>query len=161
MYCSARCYQEARNVAPEGFGHCHMCKRNVPLAEYGSLSNSRCLECSRKIQYDKIRTIPGKYGSLRRAARFRGIKFELTLEQYIAIVADNKCTYCDGPLDEAGSGLDRINNDDGYNVTNVKPCCGEHNRIRGDDLSFDEMMLLSPLFKQIRQTRELQRMAGR
>jgi hypothetical protein len=64
-------------------------------------------------------------------------------EFYAALIADNTCTYCSGPLSKTGHGLDRIVNSKGHRATNVLAACGWCNKIKGDDvLSTDEMFSL-------------------
>jgi len=58
---------------------------------------------------------------------------QITFEQYIEIMKENKCYYCDVSLTgSAGHSLDRIDNSKGYLVTNVKPCCRVCNTIMSD-----------------------------
>jgi hypothetical protein len=50
------------------------------------------------------------------------------------------CHYCfSSLLTETGIGLDRINNNLGYSLDNVLPCCGNCNKIRQDKLTVEEM----------------------
>lgn len=53
---------------------------------------------------------------------------------------DKPCYYCGLSLEnEMGWSLDRINNKGDYILENVLPCCGKCNRIKGTQLSVDEM----------------------
>lgn len=47
----------------------------------------------------------------------------------------------DGNLSKTGVGLDRIENSKGYIISNVVPCCGSCNKIRGNNLTSDEMAI--------------------
>lgn len=50
------------------------------------------------------------------------------------------CEYCNKViLNEKGIGLDRLDNSLGYVKTNVVPCCGDCNYIKGTRLTHDEM----------------------
>lgn len=74
-------------------------------------------------------------------ARQRGLTFELTKEQFAALTKQT-CHYCgSSPMQERilsqcnGSymynGIDRIDNDQGYVIDNVVPCCGFCNKAKG------------------------------
>ncbi len=63
--------------------------------------------------------------------------WHLTFEQYAPFLA-LPCHYCKGPLDLSGVGLDRKDNERGYEIDNVLPCCGDCNRTRGDRLTVEE-----------------------
>ena len=53
---------------------------------------------------------------------------------------DKPCYYCGSSLEnEMGWSLDRIDNKDDYILHNVLPCCGKCNRIKGTQLSVEEM----------------------
>lgn len=53
---------------------------------------------------------------------------------------DNGCFYCQKDVKtEKGVSLDRINNDKGYTLDNVLPCCGDCNIMRSDILTVNEM----------------------
>ncbi len=77
-----------------------------------------------------------------------------SLNFYEQLVLDG-CVYCSGPLSPSGHGLDRINNDLGHRCYNVVVACGFCNGIKGDRLTWDEIMILAPGLKEIRERREL------
>jgi len=87
----------------------------------------------------------------------RNVFWNLTLEQFKEITS-NPCTYCGiPPLQITRSykynGIDRKNNKKGYEPENVTACCGQCNRIKGCDLSFDDMRAIGKVIAQIRQRR--------
>lgn len=87
------------------------------------------------------RTTKGRFRELKRAAKRRGLPFELTIGDY-EFMLSHPCIYCDVSLkDEGGAGywLDRVDNNEGYTINNVLPCCGRCNRIRGADLTVEDM----------------------
>ncbi|MGH7974755.1 MAG: hypothetical protein ACREBR_04470 [bacterium] len=89
------------------------------------------------------RSIHGKYLLAKFMAKQRKIEFKLSEIQYEKIVS-NPCIYCHTVVyNVSGYSLDRINNSKkiGYTVRNVVPCCGSCNRIRGDNLTFEEMII--------------------
>ena len=74
----------------------------------------------------------GRYRHLKHAAKRRGRDLNLTFEEHRSIIQDGEepCHYCGGPLDNAGSGLDRKNWDMDYSVESVVPCCGWCNTMK-------------------------------
>lgn len=93
-------------------------------------------ECLRKYRT----SLKGRFGEIRKQSRQRGKSFNLTFEQYSEVVSQ-PCHYCNYKLGKpvaAGSGIDRINNEIGYEPTNVISCCKTCNAIKMDYLSFDE-----------------------
>lgn len=75
----------------------------------------------------------------RRAAKQRGIGWALTAPQYRQLLADGRCYYCGVRLSSRGVRLDRVDNDRGYVLNNVVPCCGKCNLFKGG-LSEDEFL---------------------
>jgi hypothetical protein len=73
---------------------------------------------SRRIS--KHNTISGKLDSYRVSAKQRGIPFNLTREEFITFW-QLPCDYCGDSIDTIG--LDRVDNDKGYELTNLVPCC--------------------------------------
>lgn len=74
----------------------------------------------------------------RLSAKNRGLSFELTKEQLLEITAEN-CHYCGrepsnvrkGPRgNHVYNGIDRKDNENGYTLDNVVPCCGICNRMK-------------------------------
>lgn len=82
------------------------------------------------------------YYSYQRNARTRKYSFDLTKEQFRELTQSN-CYYCGlppsqethiQPLTNGGytyTGIDRINNDMGYTIGNVRPCCKFCNSAKG------------------------------
>lgn len=73
------------------------------------------------IKYGKIynRTISGNFRSYKHCAKKRNLVFELLIEEFADIIR-NPCIYC-GETDKIG--IDRIDNNLGYTLSNSKPCC--------------------------------------
>lgn len=91
-----------------------------------------------KIRNKFSRTVKGKFGYGKSKAKLRGIPFNLDFNTYEKLLQQG-CHYCDKDLTtEVGVGLDRIDNNKGYIKDNVIPCCGNHNKLRGDYLSVKE-----------------------
>jgi hypothetical protein len=72
----------------------------------------------------------GRYTLGRSQAKFNNHKWELSFQQYAAIVASGRCFYCGNPLPTAAAGLDRKENED-YTWDTVFPCCGKQPRAKG------------------------------
>lgn len=79
-------------------------------------------------------SISGKYSAYKLCARQRGIVFALTKEEF-ALFWQQPCFYCGSSIETIG--LDRYDNDKGYENGNVVPCCVRDNTIKhethGDD----------------------------
>jgi hypothetical protein len=72
----------------------------------------------------------GRFTLGRSQAKFNNHKWELSFQQYAAIVATGRCFYCGNPLPTAAAGLDRKENED-YTWDTVFPCCGKQPRATG------------------------------
>ena len=84
------------------------------------------------------------------SAKERHLNWNLTFEQWTSLIVGKICHYCDGELPKSGSGLDRKNNNRGYVLKNVVPCCQTCNWIKGPNLTYLEMVAISNLLKIIR-----------
>jgi hypothetical protein len=59
------------------------------------------------------------------------LDFDLTNEQFIKFTNDN-CYYCDRENSETHkNGIDRKDNQIGYNIDNCVSCCGQCNYMKG------------------------------
>lgn len=101
----------------------------------------------------KHRRTAGRYTYVRELAARRGVSWALTKEQYEALIME-LCAYC-GLLNdvEAAIGLDRIDNQRGYEPDNVVSCCSLCNVARGDMFTPEEMKVLGAAIRQIRLAR--------
>jgi hypothetical protein len=75
-------------------------------------------------------TLDGKYVSYKSAAKGRNILFNITKEEF-GEFWQKPCEYCGSPIDTIG--LDRIDNNIGYELTNLKSCCLVCNYIKKDN----------------------------
>jgi hypothetical protein len=98
------------------------------------------IELSRERSRVRHRTIRSRWTMGKSIARRRGLNFDITFEEYTALM-ERPCSYClnvfSSPIG-TGVGLDRIDNTKGYTPNNVLPCCGFCNRLRGNQLSVQE-----------------------
>lgn len=96
-----------------------------------------------KKEYKRRRTPEARYAKARHDAgrRFSGAKeFTLTLEQYKEIISQN-CYYCNTNVSQfTGSGLDRMDNEQGYILGNVVSCCPSCNQRRSKSMSSEEFL---------------------
>jgi 5-methylcytosine-specific restriction endonuclease McrA len=95
----------------------------------------------RKIGYSQS-SINRIYRQYKRHAKSRNLKFELTRERFIELTSGS-CFYC-GDLpnqvcrnenntgDYVYNGIDRINNNIGYEIDNCVSCCKQCNRAKSD-----------------------------
>jgi hypothetical protein len=82
-----------------------------------------------------------------RDAKRRDLNFDLTLEQFLELTKQN-CYYCEATpskimhnrrIKDSGyiyNGIDRLNNDEGYTLTNSVACCKECNYMKSS-MSFE------------------------
>lgn len=75
-------------------------------------------------------TPKGRFCALKRSAKYRGMKQELTFEQFLSFW-QKPCSYCGDPVSTIG--LDQIEAGKGYTVDNVVPCCWKCNRMKNSD----------------------------
>lgn len=73
------------------------------------------------------RTLKGRYRDYKRGAKARGHEFKLTIEDF-SKMWDTNCYYCGDLID--GIGIDRVDNNIGYLVGNVVPCCPVCNKMK-------------------------------
>lgn len=120
--------------------------------------SGKCRKCTQKKQpYEHI------LNELIHTCNKRGkIKVEINYIEFISIIIDSKCHYCDKTLifnpysrDENSNyvsrayQLDRKDNNLGYTFENVVACCWNCNRMKSDIYSYEDFMKLSPILKEI------------
>lgn len=94
------------------------------------------------------------------AARKRELVWDLTFEQYSEIIS-KPCHYCGKDLtDQKGSSLDRIDNNLGYTLGNVLPCCGDCNVVKNDVLTVQEMEIAMKAVLEFRKSTRLVLVGG-
>lgn len=71
-----------------------------------------------------------RFSAAKSKAKYKGLLWTLTEEQHIEFLK-KPCDYCGGPLPETQIGLDRVDNQKGYELGNVVPCCTKCNFIKG------------------------------
>ena len=73
------------------------------------------------------KTPTGKYVKYRREAKYRHVRFGLTLKQFMLFWKQD-CYYCGDKIKTIG--LDRVNSNIGYVLHNVVPCCVQCNTMK-------------------------------
>ena len=143
---------------------CLDCKITDPISWHGN----RCASCYKQRYYrnhlDKERetrkrdakyynrTPSGRYKRAVFTAKKREIDFHLTFDDYSTLVI-KPCHYCSSAVNPTGVGLDRIDPNKGYAVSNVVPCCGACNVMRNRVLTFEEMVYVSGCLKEYRRSK--------
>jgi len=102
--------------------------------EYKRSHPERTLECTKRYQASP----KGRYADYRCGARKRDIPFNLTFEEFMTFWK-LPCSYCKDPIETIG--LDRIDSNLGYVISNLIPCCGPHNLMK-NNYSSEEFILL-------------------
>lgn len=103
-----------------------------------------CDECKEKRRLQNqiwLSTPEQKFETLKRGANKRKIQCELTFEEYKNLSEGKSCFYCDGKIGKQpthGHGLDRLDNNKGYIIDNVVPCCWDCNALKQDMLTPEE-----------------------
>lgn len=69
----------------------------------------------------------GRYTSIKFKARDRGYEFNLTKGEFMTFWGQD-CHYCGDHIE--GIGIDRVDNDKGYELSNCVPCCGDCNKMK-------------------------------
>jgi len=100
-------------------------------------------EKSGKSKMKRQKNLNRRYGILCKNAKNREISINLSLEEYKSLIENGFCYYCNKDLSlEQGGSLDRIINSKGYHITNVLPCCGTCNKMRGDRYTMEETKVM-------------------
>lgn len=94
-------------------------------------ANRKILNKKSSVNYSVTKHNPRrKYASLKAVAKYRDIPFELSFEEYALFTQEN-CVYCHSSFKSTCGGLDRKDNNKGYNKDNVVACCKRCNRRKG------------------------------
>lgn len=96
------------------------------------------------------KTARGRYAFSTNRAKRQNKEFSISFNDYEHLM-DKPCYYCNTSLNgEYGVGLDRIDNSKGYSLENVLPCCGNCNKIKGANITVNEMLVIAKLLKEMR-----------
>lgn len=141
---------------------CSECKKDISAQDSHLKTHSgKCRSCCQKKRpYEHI------LNEIQKAGIKTNRNVALTYEEFIDIIKDKACHYCKKVLvfnkhsrDSNGFKvskayqLDRKDNNLGYTKENVVSCCWGCNRIKSDIYTYDEFMRLSPILKDIEESR--------
>lgn len=147
-------------------GNTYICKgshlRSGRVKSCGCLRKKQCGDRSKKSPFFWL------YAILKRNA-IRGEKsLELSFQEFLTFTHIDTCHYCskqiewyqydvliDGRKQSHSYHLDRKDNSLGYTKENCVVCCSLCNYIKGDVLSYSEMLKLGPVISEIQKTRSL------
>lgn len=124
------------------FATCRSCQNARRKERY-----QQNLELTRNKLNSYRQTSNGKYGRLKEDVRKRCITLTISKELFIHLTS-LPCYYCDNKLGtkvKYGVGLDRLDNNLGYEENNVVPCCSFCNIVKGYILTSQEMKLVANL----------------
>lgn len=144
-YCTNHYADLKRNSEAAVLGN-KQCK--IPGCEKGHSGKGFCQKHYRtSVEVNKR---PGtRFTQSKYKAAKQGLEWSIGLEDYKNLIRQN-CFYCDDAVSETGKGLDRIDNDKGYTLDNVLPCCGNCNYLRGYRLTVTEMQNVVRLLQSTR-----------
>ncbi len=128
-------HQEHKQIANRKRKELYWATRNKNLEdnrEYYRIHKNEISQRKKK-KYESI-TAKGKYDRYRRAAKYKGITFTISFEDFYGFWQE-PCFYCGDPISTVG--IDRVDNTLGYEVGNLLPCCPICNHMRTNK-TFDE-----------------------
>lgn len=120
VYCSVSCSRKhlhERAISKRGGvtgRFCKECGEWKPLTQMGNAGKQKtCNTCWEKRPLQK-------FNGYRRAATKRGWSFKVTYEQFMSFW-QKPCVYCGEDIETIG--MDRMDNEKGYEISNIVPCC--------------------------------------
>ena len=111
---------------------CNKCDEKLILNEnWTKASMGRydytCNTCQNKLRQNWEKTLKGRYIIYQRNAKKRSLSFNLSFFEFINMCI-KPCAYCG--IKQLYNGVDRVNNEIGYNIKNCSPCCTTCNRMK-------------------------------
>lgn len=143
---------------------CNTCGFDKSESEFGIVRqnangrNTSCRLCVRernrayaasdagKKARDRINRGSGRYTLAKCNARRRGIVWQLSRDQFTCLTS-KPCEYCGGKLSDTGCGLDRMDNNIGYVISNVVPCCRQCNNTKSNFWTHNEMVEIGTVMR--------------
>lgn len=89
-----------------------------------------------------------------RLAKKRGIIWDIRLDEYDKLIKNN-CYYCNTEEIGFSCGLDRVDSNGDYSVSNVVTCCGDCNKLKNNILSKNEMVEVIKLLVLLRNKKQI------
>lgn len=155
-HCSRKCYVQSANHC--GKRICKDCKQAKAIEEFNTHSPAKnirrryCKECENKRVKTRSQTAKTRWKHSQGRSAKSGEVWEIPFEQYVEMLKQ-KCHYCNDDLNLTGCGLDRKDNEVGYIVGNVVPCCRQCNTVKNCFFSYEEMIELATVIRQIKARR--------
>lgn len=129
-----------------------------PQSGHLKTHSGKCKKCTqRKRPYEHILNELTK-----RCNTVLNYDIDLNYEDFVNIIKDSNCHYCGkkliyNPYSRGSRSkhmsrayqLDRMDNNKGYLINNVVPCCWYCNRMKSDIYTYEEFIKLSPVLKEI------------
>lgn len=142
--------------------NCSRCKLSKSTAEFYKRADNRsadglescCKDCSKekkRIWYSNHSSDPEvRFKHAKATSKGRGLSFVLSLKQYSEYLSKG-CQYCQASIvADTGTGLDRLDSNKGYTVSNVVPCCEACNKGRNVFFSPQEWQVMIDALKEWR-----------
>jgi hypothetical protein len=121
-----------------------------------------CRMCAAARPNVRVRKRPHewRFNRIVAGAKVRDILVALTYENYLQFTSIEECHYCGSTIDWSpykkggkgqnhGGNLDRKDSSRGYEAGNCVVACPICNRIKNNHLSYEEMLRLSPVLREI------------
>lgn len=106
-----------------------------------------------KIDKDKLRLKASKMcSSYKIKDKKRRFNYDLNTDWIIENILFKNCVYCN---DNEFIGCDRVDNNKGHTKDNVVPCCISCNTTRGNNYTYEEMIILGKTIKEIKSNRAI------
>ena len=94
---------------------------------------------------DHYKSAEGRYRAIKNNARRRQLTFELGLDDFRDNFYGKPCHYC---LDEC-TGIDRVDNSQGYVAGNMVPCCWPCNEMKNDKSADEFQRQIFKIYKNL------------
>jgi hypothetical protein len=113
-----------------------------------------CKRCVVRPQF-RIRPYEALFIKVQRSAKRDGHSFALTYHEFLSVI-DEKCHYCRADLTWAehclakngqGYNLDRKDNANGYEISNIVACCKRCNHAKGSRFTYEEWHGMTEYFR--------------
>lgn len=111
-------------------------KRNQQLTPEQKQKRNNSSKLSKQKSKERPET---RYQYLKQQGKFYNLEVSLTFEEYSELIS-KPCFYCNNAMNTPsfGRGLDCINNNLGYTIDNVLPCCTTCNQTRSNKFTVEE-----------------------
>lgn len=131
---------------------CRWCQKTAGIDQFRSRYTEVCIDCY-KADIARKNILPHRrYGRMKYQAKKAGREVTLTLDEYTKII-ELPCHYCGTTLVDTGWGIDRKDNTRGYSADNVVPSCSYCNWVKRDTWTYEEMLQLGAVVRQLREKR--------